>query len=120
MNMPHTATITEEMIRCAKLCHECHTSCVELVPHCLGSGGPHADPDHMILLLDCAQICETSADFMLRGSEEHVPMCAVCSRVCEACADSCEAIDPRDEDMRRCAEMCRRCAVSCKEMSRAA
>jgi hypothetical protein len=32
------------------------------------------------LLLDCAEICQTAANFMLRNSELHSRTCAVCAR----------------------------------------
>jgi hypothetical protein len=70
-------------------------------------------------LLDCASICHTSADFMLRGSDLHRPTCGVCAEVCQRCAESCERM-AEDELDRRCAEVCRRCAESCRQMAGAA
>jgi hypothetical protein len=80
-------------------------------------GGEHADPDHIRTMLDCAQICAASADFMLRGSKYHARTCAVCMEICAACAASCEEIDASDEAMQQCVEACRRCAASCRRMS---
>jgi hypothetical protein len=108
--------ISGEMRRCIQNCSECHGVCVETVTHCLQKGGRHAAPDHIRLLLDCAQICQTSADFMLRSSPLHTRTCAVCAEVCEQCARDCEQLGD-DEMMRRCAETCRRCAESCRQMA---
>jgi hypothetical protein len=80
-------------------------------------GGKHAAADHIRTLMDCAQICETSADFMVRGSDLHAHTCAACAAVCEACAVSCERLG--GAEMKRCAEECRRCADSCRAMSQA-
>lgn len=52
-------------------------------------GGRHAEDAHIQLLLDCAEICQTSANFMLRGSELHGRTCAVCADACQRCAASC-------------------------------
>jgi hypothetical protein len=107
------------MQECIDNCTECHAVCTETVMHCLRKGGEHAAPPHVRLLLDCADICRTSADFMLRRSELHTRTCGVCAEVCERCAEECERMAD-DEQMRRCAETCRRCADSCRRMAAAA
>jgi hypothetical protein len=104
------------MQSCIEECLSCHRICVETTAHCLEKGGKHAAADHIRTMLDCAQICATSADFMLRGSDLHTETCAACAAVCEACAESCEQIAD-DDIMKRCADACRRCAASCREMS---
>jgi hypothetical protein len=78
-------------------------------------GGAHGGAAHVRLLLDCAEICHTSADFMLRGSDLHPLTCGVCAQVCERCADECERLGATDPAMKRCAEACRRCAESCRD-----
>ena len=104
------------MQECIDQCHSCEEICLESVTHCLHKGGKHAQPDHVSLLLACAEICSTSARFMLLGSEHHVRTCEVCAEVCEACAADCEAMSD-DDQMRRCAEICRQCAESCRAMA---
>jgi hypothetical protein len=82
-------------------------------------GGKHAEANHVRLLLDCAQICATSADFMLRASLDHTRTCAVCAEICRRCAEECERIAGQDEMIRRCAEICRKCAKTCEQMAHA-
>jgi hypothetical protein len=113
-----THHVTDEMRRCIDECQGCREICLETVNHCLQMGGKHADATHIRTLLDCAGICTTSADFMLRGSDQHASVCGVCAEVCERCAESCDRIGADDELMRRCAEECRRCAESCRKMAR--
>lgn len=117
----HTAQHTghqmsEEMQRCIQECLNCHSICLQSVTYCLQMGGKHAEPSHVRLLLDCAEICQTSANFMLRGSELHGRTCGVCAEVCEACARSCDQMGD-DAMMRACADACRRCAESCRHMA---
>jgi len=108
--------ISAEMRRCIEDCSDCHNICVETAAHCLELGGKHAEAAHVRILLDCAEICLTSANYMLRGSELYVRTCAVCAEVCDRCADSCEKF--RDDAlMKQCAEICRRCAESCRNMA---
>lgn len=78
--------------------------------------GRHAEAAHIRLLLDCVQICATSADFMARGSDLHAETCAVCADVCERCARDCEQFGD-DRVMRACAEACRRCGEACRQMA---
>ena len=107
-------TITEEMQACITQCQTCHNICLESAIQCLEIGGEHAMPEHIRLLLDCAQICQTSADFMLRSSDLHTRTCAICSEVCDICAESCDHFT--DPLMQRCAETCRTCARTCYAM----
>jgi len=68
------------------------------------------------LLLDCAEICATSADFMIRGSDMHAHVCQACAAVCDRCADECDRM-AEDPYLAACAEICRRCAETCREMA---
>jgi hypothetical protein len=110
--MPATQQSIQE---CIDLCERCHRVCLEtFTRHCLEAGGEHTEPDHARLMLDCIQICHTSADFMIRGSHLHHLTCAACAEVCRRCANSCEEIGEMDE----CVQICRQCAESCAAMSR--
>lgn len=118
--MPHTSHRTAtsaEMTQCIRACEGCHESCLALVRHCLERGGDHADPAHITLLLDCAEMCQTSANFMIRGSELHTETCATCASICRRCAEDCERLGQDDRVMLECAETCRRCAESCERMA---
>jgi hypothetical protein len=106
------------MRSCIDACQSCHEVCVETLTHCLMMGGEHAEADHIRTMSDCAQICATSADFMLRGSPSHQDVCAVCADICDECAESCDALD--GDEMKRCADQCRACAESCREMAKIA
>lgn len=108
---------SNEMKQCIQECLNCHSVCLETIQYCLGKGGKHADPDHIRLLENCAEICQTSANFMLTGSDFHSRTCSVCAEICSACAKSCEALGD-DPQMKVCAEACRSCAESCQRMSR--
>jgi len=105
---------TPEMQQCIQNCQECHAACLShAANHCLAVGGAHVEQSHFRLMMDCAQICQTSADFMLRGSTHHAHVCAECADVCDDCAKSCEAVGDMDE----CVAACRKCAESCRAMA---
>jgi len=42
-----------------KIMTDCHDTCLQAVSHCLDTGGDHARTQHITLLLDCAEICQT-------------------------------------------------------------
>lgn len=106
----------QQMQNCISACQTCHGVCLETIQHCLKMGGKHAEASHIRMLMDCALICQTSADFMLHGSQFHGLTCGVCAEVCQACAEDCAQFTD-DEMMQRCAEACRMCAQSCREMA---
>lgn len=113
--MAHVAR-NAAMRSCIDECQSCHDVCVETVTHCLSMGGEHAEAEHIRALMDCVQICTTSADFMLRGSPSHGDVCGVCADICDECAASCDGLD--GPEMKRCADQCRRCAESCRDMAK--
>ncbi len=108
--------ISDAMRECIRNCTQCHDICLETSAYCLQMGGKHAEAAHLRLLLDCAEICQTSANFMLRGSDLHQRTCAICAEICERCAQDCEQFGD-DARMRACADMCYRCAESCRRMA---
>ena len=117
MYQPHSlAHKSPEMENCIQNCNDCHHICIETIAYCLQKGGKHAEFEHIRLLMDCHQICHTSEDFMLRGSDLHTYTCGTCAEVCMRCAASCEAMTG-DAQMKACAEACRKCAESCQEMA---
>src|SRR2546421_4779158 len=100
-------TTTESQLQeCIVECDSCHDVCTETIAHCLMTGGRHAAAAHVRLLMDCAQICQTASDFMLRGSSLHRAVCRVCAEVCDACAVSCAELG--GVEMNACAKACRR------------
>ncbi len=98
----------EAMARCIDLCGECHRSCLAAAV----SG--QADQDHQRLLLDCAQMCQTATDFMVRASPLHGYVCGLCAHVCKVCHDRCQG------DLDEIGQLCARCAESCMSMSKLA
>ena len=107
----------DAMEKCIDLCQDCYALCTKTMGHCLQLGGRHAAPEHIRLFLDCAQICDTTAQYLLRGSSLHERMCGLCAEVCRQCADSCVQVAGDDQMVKQCVEMCRTCAGSCERMA---
>jgi hypothetical protein len=120
MSAQATQRADKRMEQCIQNCVDCHRTCLETVMHCLELGGAHAEIKHIRLLLDCADICQTSANFMIRNSEVYRRICGVCSDICDRCAADCERMGVDNAQLKGCAEVCRRCAESCRQMAKAA
>jgi hypothetical protein len=109
-------TNTAEVRECLKDSLDCYQTCTQTVTKCLTMGGEHSELKHLNLLMDCAKICSTNADFILRNSTYYPQTCGLTADICDECADSCDRFE--DEFMKDCASVCKRCSESCREMAR--
>lgn len=105
--IPKMQSCIDECLRCYQVCLGMSTN------HCLKTGGTHAAPEHIQLMLACAEICRASAQVMIIGSSHHKHLCAECADICEDCANECERIGEMDH----CVQACRSCADSCRKMA---
>lgn len=108
--------MSEQMQIAITDCMNCSNICLETLNYCLQTGGKHADPGHIRLLMDCAQISRTTSDFLLRMSELSGRLGAVCAEVADRCCSSLERFGD-DRQMRACYEACRRTSDSCRRIT---
>jgi hypothetical protein len=112
--MNHPVHTEYNMQVCIQACSHCHQVCLQTaMNHCLNTGDKNIEPDHFRLLVSCAEICQTSANFQLINSHFHLRLCQLCAEVCEACAVACEMVGGMDT----CAAACNACAESCRQMA---
>ena len=94
--MPQISGHTDrhDMQSCIDACTSCHQTCTHTVHHCLDKGGKHADSMHITLMLDCAQICATSADCCGKPCVNNrcEATCVPQSGPCTTTADCCSGI----------------------------
>ena len=107
-----------EIQQCIENCSECHQLCLATVYHCMELGSQHALPAQITLLLDCAESCQTNANFLLRNSELQGLTSALCADSCTRCAQACERLANGDRQLLDCAKICRFCANTCDRMVR--
>ncbi len=106
--------ISQETQRCIDECIRCYRTCFGMaMNHCLEMGGEHVQPKHFRVMVACAEICRTTAHFMLMKSEHALHLCRECAEICDQCANECERIGDMDD----CVEQCRRCAEMCRSMA---
>lgn len=103
----------QKLNNAAQHAQQCEAICINTIQYCIQMGGAHAEPSHVAILQDCADICGSAAKFMLRASSQHRKVTEACADICEACADSCDKF-PNDAQMTACADACRACAAVCR------
>lgn len=102
------------MRACIDECLACYRTCLgTAMTHCLETGGRHIEPPHFRLMMACAEICRTSAHFMLLATPHHKHTCRECAEICAECAEDCRRVGDMDE----CVAACTRCAESCRKMA---
>ena len=116
-SMPGMAAGSMTPEACIDSCWRSHVMCLETEHYCIMKGGLHVASTHLALLSDCAEMCEKTANSLLRRSSLHAAVCIACAQMCDACAKECEAFNG-DERMSLCARTCRECAVHCRDMSK--
>lgn len=90
----------------------CAQTCSETLSYCLEQGGDHAEADHVLALVDCAEVCNFTANFVARDSELTASLLEACADACKRCEESCEEFGD-DETMENCANACRECYDAC-------
>src|SRR5882762_1824171 len=85
--------MSKDMQKCIDDCLRCYQTCLgTAMTHCLETGGKHTEPAHFRLMMACAEICRTSAHFMLLNSPHHKHVCKECAEICTECAKDCERL----------------------------
>src|SRR5258705_1414231 len=71
----------EERSRCSETSLSCNKTCLSTaMNHCLETGGKHVEPAHFRLMMACAEMCRTSAHFMLINTPHHKHTCKECAK----------------------------------------
>ena len=81
--------------------------------HCVPSDGYGVNEQLCTLLLNCSDISQMTANFILNGSPFQEPLLRLCAEVCEACAKACSGI----EDFEECIAACYACAEACHALA---
>ena len=101
--------MNEELIsalnKCTGACNYCTTACLEeedvkMMTACIK------------LDIDCAAICNLTANFIARGSVHGRHLLKECAEICNQCAAECEK-HTKMQHCVSCAEACRACEAYC-------
>jgi hypothetical protein len=104
-----------DMEQCIDACTRTHQVALTVSGHALRHGGEE-NSNHLIRVLsDCVEMCQTAANFMLRGSPNHKKTCGLNAEICREVARECGKFD--DEPMNKMARVATECAESCEKMA---
>ncbi|MGZ3159014.1 MAG: four-helix bundle copper-binding protein [Burkholderiaceae bacterium] len=99
---------------CMEICTQCHQTLLHTaMQYCLPMGGKYLAPDHFRLMMNCAEMCQTTANFQLSDSTYCRQVSALTADMCDECATICEQMG----DMEDCVLACRQCAQCCRSVS---
>jgi hypothetical protein len=111
--MPPSAASADKQSAVASALH-CARTCYEMaMSQARQPGGKPLEVEHLALMLNCADLCETTARFLINDSPVQARVAGVCAEVCQECARHCERVN----DMNECVDACRACAVDCGRLS---
>ncbi|ODU70356.1 MAG: ferredoxin [Novosphingobium sp. SCN 66-18] len=103
------------MTDCIDDCLASHRMCLETAAWLTKQGGASATASLIAMLNDCAELCQATANSMLRDSALHGILCRACADSCQRCAEECVR-HRADQRIARCSATCKKCAASCRMM----
>lgn len=101
----------QQMLAAIRSCLDCHTASMDTATRRLYKEGEQLNPTYIRLLLDCAELCLTTAHFMQRNSELYEYVYRGCAEVCRRCVEQSVRWGEGE-----CASACRACAEVCEQM----
>jgi hypothetical protein len=72
-------------------------------------------PDRLIVIIDCAEICEVTARSLMRGSTEMRRICALTAAICDRATEAARS----ERELADFVTAAHQCARSCKSISEA-
>jgi hypothetical protein len=111
-------TFKAEMAECIDDCNRTHQVLLTASGHALRHGGAENTAHIIRVMSDCVEMCQTAANFMLRGSPNHKKTCAVNAEFCREVARECARFED-DDVMQKVVEVTTACAESCEQMAQA-
>lgn len=100
-----------EAERCIDALQACYAACMRNVSYGnVKKSGPIQE-EHVRLMLDCAEMCQTAANFLIRESDHYLRICREAAEICKDLASSCEGVDGMDGIRSTCDECVSVCRV---------
>jgi hypothetical protein len=86
--------------------------CLQTMQNCLKKGGKFADAKLSLMLAECAQLCQVTADMAATDSARCAALADACAKHCDDCARMCDAM--AESVLDECAASLRQCAAACR------
>jgi hypothetical protein len=99
---------------CMEACTQCHQTLMHTVmQYSLPHDTTQFDIELFRLMMNCAELCQTTANFQLSDSKFCRQVATLNAQLCEECAAGCE----RRGDLEDCVQACRECAECCRNLN---
>ena len=109
--------LNEQYQKSIEACMDCASACNHCAASCLEEKEVQSLTKCIRLDLECAVICQVTAELMSQGSRYTGEICELCATICNACAEECEKHADRDTThCKECAETCKACAKEATEV----
>jgi len=112
VNAAQNSRILDGIEKCLYCCIECGRA-FQARTRPQGAELPEA---LQLSLVECAEICRTTASFLRWDSAYWEAACALCADICMKCAWECARVS-EDEQIRIARDACEQCAVLCRELA---
>jgi hypothetical protein len=106
--------MVDEAWECARRCFACAGACWQSVATWLDHQEPL--PDRLLVIIDCAELCEVTAHSLMRGSPEAPRLAALTGELAALTAQAADEVP----ELAGCVEAALRCARACKSFGEAA
>jgi hypothetical protein len=113
---PRGHNLPADLLECLRACRECATTCTICADACMVDHQPRLRERCIRLNLDCAAICEATAEILARAT---APVWTVLEAQLEACIAACAACAAECDHHSTKLEHCGICAEACREGERA-
>src|SRR5579884_4075186 len=85
-----------ELQQCIQDCLTCYDVCMQIAANDQHASGDHAKLEHISILQDCAELCQTAAHFMQHNSPLYCYVTQACAQVATRCAAESEQMGDSD------------------------
>lgn len=96
-----------------KTLQECGAVCDNMTTMVLTKPDLQFRTNQLQLLRDCANICDTTENFVARNSPFAKTIADECAYICETCGTECSRFP--DMESQRCAQICFKCVDECRQ-----
>ena len=98
---------------CVAALQACHATCLQFATFdCMQGNYPRVGPNQFRLMLDCAELCQTAANFLIRDSDHYLRVCREALVICEDLASDCRKFPGMEAILAACDECVSACRVS--------
>src|SRR5690242_16353757 len=105
----------QHMWDCVSVCSDTQRACLDTVRYCLDMGGRFSASGRIRVLLDCASMCQTTAQDSRHGSILYAQSASYCADFCERVARELHPL-AADAMIQAGVHACKRCAESCRSI----